>query len=156
MDVLIRRYNADDLPDLVQLFRDTVHAINAKDYTPEQLNAWAPATIDAERWGQKLLAHYTLVAKINGVLCGFADIDDTGYFDHLFVHKNYQGKGIAGKLVAAIEAHALQNSYKRITVAVSITAKTFFLQKGYTIISPQQVPYNGQVFTNYFMDKKII
>ncbi|MES2487100.1 MAG: GNAT family N-acetyltransferase [Bacteroidota bacterium] len=151
----IRQYRADDLQHVVTLFKETIHTINQKDYTPEQINAWAPQHIDAQKWGVKLLQHHTVVAETNGVITGFGDIDATGYFDHLFVHKDFQGLGIAKKIVAAIEAHARRQDFETITVAVSITAKTFFLKQGYTIVNPQQVSYNGQDFTNYFMKKDI-
>ncbi len=36
--MLIRRYEPSDCKDLVELFYNTVHSINAKDYTEEQLN----------------------------------------------------------------------------------------------------------------------
>ena len=153
MEITIRRYRAQDLSAIVTLFKETIHAINSKDYTQDQINAWAPEHIDAEKWGVKLLQHHTLVAESGGIICGFGDIDNTGYFDHLFVHKDFQGCGIAKKIVAAIEAHARQQDFKIITVAVSITAKTFFLKQGYTIVNPQQVSYNGQLFTNFWMKK---
>ncbi|MCR5860762.1 GNAT family N-acetyltransferase [Flavobacterium sp. J372] len=154
-DVVLRRYRAEDLYALIELFRGTVHAINAKDYTQAQLDAWAPVDIDAERWGPKLLQHYTIVAEMDGVLCGFADIDGTGYFDHLFVHKDYQGRGIAKELVKAVEAFATQSEVKTITVNVSITARPFFLKQGYELVKQQEVEYNGQRFTNYAMKKQV-
>lgn len=154
-EIVVRKYRADDLLNLVELFRGTVHAVNSKDYTQEQIDAWAPANINAERWGVKLLQHYTVVAEIDNVMCGFADIDDTGYFDHLFVHKDYQGRGIATELVKAIEAFAVQSAVDAITVNVSITAKPFFLKRGYVVVTPQEVEYNGQRFTNYAMKKDI-
>lgn len=154
-NIVLRRYRAGDLQALIELFRGTVHAINAKDYTQEQLDAWAPVDIDAERWGAKLLQHYTIVAEVDGVLCGFADIDATGYFDHLFVHKEYQGMGIAKELVKAVEAFAIQSQAETITVNVSITARPFFLKQGYELVKQQEVEYNGQRFTNYAMKKQV-
>ena len=45
-----------DLEQLVALFKATVHTVNAKDYTPEQLEAWAPshAHHSHERWQNML------------------------------------------------------------------------------------------------------
>jgi putative acetyltransferase len=154
-NIKVRPYTNVDLPHFVKLFRDTIHAINAKDYTPEQINAWAPENIDVEKWGIKLMQHYTVVAECDGIICGFGDIDGSGYFEHLFVHKEYQGCGVASKIVDAIEHYAKQSGFTAITVAVSITAKTYFIKQGYTIVKPQQVEYNGQVFTNYAMIKEL-
>lgn len=152
--ITLRNYKAEDITPVVNLFRDTIHTINAKDYTKDQLNAWAPEHIDAERWGVKLSQHYTLIAECNGIICGFGDIDDTGYFDHLFVHKDYQGQGVATKIAVAIEEYAQKKGFTIITVAASITAEPFFLKRNYTIVREQQVVYNGQTFTNYFMEKR--
>ncbi len=155
MDITLRNYKSEDAPHIVNLFRDTVHAVNAKDYNQDQLNAWAPEHIDAEKWDIKLSQHYTVIAECNGVICGFGDIDDTGYFDHLFVHKDYQGQGVAAKIAGAIEEYAIKKDFEIITVAASITAKPFFLKRNYTVVKEQQVEYNGQTFTNYFMEKQL-
>ena len=37
----IRPYRAEDLEDVLSLFQDTVRTINRRDYTPEQVEAWA-------------------------------------------------------------------------------------------------------------------
>ena len=42
----IRNYQKSDLKDIIFLFRETVHNINSKDYTQEQVKIWAPENID--------------------------------------------------------------------------------------------------------------
>jgi len=47
--MLIRRYEPSYCKDLAELFYNTVHSINAKDYTEEQLNEfkhWLQKHID--------------------------------------------------------------------------------------------------------------
>ena len=139
---------------VINLFRDTVRAINIKDYTEAQTLAWAPDIISVDKWKEKLLDHYIVVAECNTVICGFGDIDATGYFDHLFVHKDYQRQGIAKQIVVAIEEYAKQKEIGLITVSASITAKPFFIKQGYQIVREQSVYYNGQMFTNFFMEKR--
>lgn len=39
--MLLRAYQPSDLEELAALFYDTVHRVNARDYTPQQLDAWA-------------------------------------------------------------------------------------------------------------------
>ena len=41
----------------------------------------------------------------------------------------------------------------KITTHASITAKSFFLKRGYQVIKEQQVIRNGVVLTNYVMEK---
>ena len=46
----IRSYVRRDAEAIVRLFYDTVHRANAADYTPAQLEAWAPEVPDPEPW----------------------------------------------------------------------------------------------------------
>lgn len=155
MEITLRKYSHNDSAAVVKLFHDTVHSINSRDYSDEQIKAWAPDNIDVNEWQKTLAEHYTLVAEYKNEICGFGDIDDTGYFDHLFVHKKYQGHGIATIIANAIEKYADNKELECITVAASITAKPFFTKRGYSIVREQQVTLRGQIFTNFFMKKEL-
>lgn len=88
--MIIREYNAEDCAEITELFYNTVHTVNAKDYSKKQLDVWANGKADIEKWNKSLLEHYSLVAVEDGVIIGFGDIDKTGYLDRLYVHKDYQ------------------------------------------------------------------
>ena len=146
----IRRYTPADCPAMAALFYDTVHRVNCRDYTPEQLDVWATGQVDLESWNRSFLAHHTLVAMKDGVLAGFGDMDSTGYLDRLYVHADYQGQGIATALCDALEK-AVPGP---ITTHASITAKPFFQGRGYRVVKAQQVQRQGILLTNYVMEKK--
>lgn len=146
----IRRYQESDCRELTELFYNTVHIVNAKDYTKEQLDVWATGQTDLERWNQSLQAHYSIVAVENGVILGFGDIDKTGYLDHLFVHAEHQGKGIATAICDQLE----QAVPRKITTHASITAKPFFEKRGYKVIKKQEVERQGIFLTNFVMEKE--
>ncbi len=148
---MIREYRPSDCKHLVELFYQTVHSINAKDYTDEQLNAWATGNVDINEWNQSLSEHFSLVAMKDGIITGFGDIDRTGCLDRLYVHKDYQNQGIATAICDKLE-HAFEVS--RITTYASITAKPFFLHRGYHIIREQQVVRSNIPLTNYMMEKQ--
>ena len=101
--MIIRQYTPKDCEDLVKLFYHTVHTINAKDYSQEQLNVWATDKIDLEVWNKSLSEHYTVVAVENNIIVGFGDIDKSGYLDRLYVHKDYQRRGIATAICDKLE-----------------------------------------------------
>lgn len=42
----LREYRTADLDKLAELFYQTVHSVNARDYTEEQLNVWATGRVD--------------------------------------------------------------------------------------------------------------
>ena len=48
--MLLRDYKPSDYNCLAELFYQTVHCINAKNYTEEQLNAWATGKVDIQEW----------------------------------------------------------------------------------------------------------
>ena len=150
MKVSIRNYTSKDCPLLAQLFYDTVHTINARDYSPEQLQAWAPGLPDLEQWDRSFMEHTTYVAEAEGIVAGFGDMDGTGYLDRLYVHKDYQGKGIATALCDRLES-AVQG---RIVTHASVTAKPFFEKRGYRTVKEQQVERRGILLTNYVMEKQ--
>ena len=152
MNIHIRTYTSKDCLLLAQLFYDTVHTVNARDYTPEQLQAWAPGLPDLEQWDRSFLEHTTFVVEAEGVIAGFGDIDGTGYLDRLYVPRDYQKKGIGRALCDALERAA--GEAERIVTHASLTAKPFFLRRGYLVKKEQQVEKKGILLTNYVMIKE--
>ena len=148
--MLIRRYRPGDCGELTELFYNTVHRVNAKDYTKEQLDVWAPEQADLESWNRSLLEHFSIVAVEGGVLAGFGDIDRTGYLDRLYVHAGYQGRGIGTRICDGLEG-AVPG---RIVTHASITARPFFERRGYQIVREQRVERRGIYLTNFVMVKR--
>ena len=60
--MLIREYVTSDCKQLAELFYQTVHVVNAKDYTKEQLDVWATGNVDLKEWDKSFSDHYTIVA----------------------------------------------------------------------------------------------
>lgn len=147
--MFIREYQTKDCKQLADLFYNTVHTVNASDYTKEQLNAWAAGQVDLEKWNKSLEEHYSIVAVENEIIIGFGDIDETGYLDRLYVHKDYQRKGVASVICDKLE----EAVNKTIITHASITARPFFEQRGYKVIKEQQVERQGIILVNFVMQK---
>ena len=142
--MILRIYRTSDCGEIAKLFYDTVHSVNAADYTEEQLDAWANGRVDLEKWNASFLKHDTLVAVEGDTIVGFGDMDDTGYLDRLYVHKDYQKKGIAAAICDRLERDARKRAAFRqetdenarqkeaerarltFTTHASITARPFF------------------------------
>ena len=119
----IRTYQTGDWKEMAELFYDTVHTVNAKDYTAVQLDVWATGHVDGQAWESSFGEHDTRIAEEDGHIIGFADMDENGYLDRLYVHKDYQGTGVASALCDCLEqAH----KGKIFTTHASITARPFF------------------------------
>lgn len=148
--MLIRAYATTDCKRLAELFYQTVHSVNVNHYTKEQLNAWATGDVDLSVWDKSFLQHKSLVAVEKDVIVGFGDIDNTGYLDRLYIHKDYQRQGIATALCDVLEC-----GFDKITTHASITAKPFFEKRGYKAIKEQRVERRGVFLTNFVMEKTI-
>ena len=146
----LRDYRKTDCAELARLFYDTVHAVNAGDYSREQLDAWATGKVNLEAWNESFQAHHTVVAEMDGKIVGFGDIDETGYLDRLYVHKDYQRRGVAAAICDALEQNTEAAEF---TTHASITARPFFEKRGYTVAREQQVERGGVWLTNFVMKK---
>ena len=192
----LRKYHPSDCAALAALFYETIHTVNARNYPQEQLDAWADGHVDLDAWNESFLAHSTYVAvqecvdaddidsrasdstdtapsktgdsPANALIIGFGDMDDTGYLDRLYVHKDYQGRGVATAICDRLEedfclsrGRLLQNSavQKRkndtFTTHASITARPFFEKRGYTVVKALQGVRKGISIRNYIMRKHI-
>src|SRR5437870_2911003 len=76
----IRLYRPGDIREILRLFYDTVHTVNARDYTPDQIDAWAPPellTADSKIWEESLASRYTVVAELgDGAVAGFGELEE--------------------------------------------------------------------------------
>ena len=147
----LREYQHSDCTQLADLFYQTVHSVNAKDYTQEQLDAWATGEVDLQAWDKSFRTHKTIVATESGKIVGFGDMDETGYLDRLYVHKDYQGQGVASAICDELERFA---AGKIITTHASVTAKPFFQHRGYCVVRKQEVIRHGVALTNFVMEKQ--
>ena len=149
----LRKYKSDDCVTLAEVFYNTVHTINSKDYTKAQLDVWATGNVDISGWDKSFCEHYTIVAEINGIIVGFGDMDDNGYLDKLYVHKDYQNKGVGTAIVTELEKQAVSHGVSRFTTHASITAKPFFESCGYSVIRENTVVCGNIELTNFIMEK---
>lgn len=111
-DMIIRTFHKEDLEQVLQLFYETVHTINAKDYNVLQLQAWAPDQLDRESWLKSLEKNISYVADYNGMIVGFGDYNEDHYVDRLFTHKDYQGKRIASYILQKLEQEAVNLGHR--------------------------------------------
>lgn len=148
--MIIRKYNQKDCKQLAALFYDTVHTVNAKDYTKEQLDAWAPQNPDLTHLNKSFLKNYTVVAVIDNTITGFGNISQSGYIDMLYIHKDYQRQHIAAEICNTLETSINSPYYE---VHASISAKAFFEKRGYRVVKEQNVERGGILLKNFVMMK---
>lgn len=149
----LREYHSEDCAEIMQLFYDTIHSVNAADYNQNQLDAWAPKEIDLAYWDNRLLHDHAVVAEMDGVIVGIGTLKSAGYFDLLYVHKDYQRFGVATLIADEIERYFRDEGITTVTTDSSITAKPFFENRGYAVLKKQSVETRGQFLINFKMQK---
>jgi len=151
--VTLRPFEPADVPALLALFRDAVRRVNARDYTAEQIEAWASDDINAAAWAERFAGRFAFVAEGAGRPIGFVDLEDSGHIDRLYVCADHQGQGVGRALLAAVEAEARRRRLARLTIDASITARPFCEAQGFTVLAQQTVTLRGAEFVNYRMER---
>ena len=151
----IRKFKSSDVPVLRDLFFNTVRNVNVKDYSGEQVKAWATETYNFEEWSKGYHSINPFVAEIDGEIVGYADLQENGFIDHFYCHWKYQRKGIGKALMNKIIEEAKAKNIERIFSHVSITAKAFFESFGFEVIKEQEVNIRGQMLSNNIMQRNL-
>jgi len=151
----IRLFDKQDVEQIAKLFHDTIREVNINDYSINQVKAWAPDNIYFRDWVSVCSEKITYVADDNGTIAGFGELESDGHIDCFYCHKNYQRMGVGSKIYHAIEAKADELRIHRLYTEASITAQSFFLRMGFSIIKKQQVECRGESFINYAMEKHL-
>ena len=142
--------------DPKELFQNTVLAVNSKDYSQAEVEDWASCGDDLSNIEEMIKTHYFIVAvNQQSQIVGFSSITSQGYLHSMFVHKDFQGKGIATMLLEEIERYAITAGIMRITSEVSLTARPFFEKKGYIVKEEQKRKANQLSLTNFWMAREM-
>lgn len=150
-----RKATAEELNAILTLFEQTINAVNAAHYSPEQLRAWTSSVSKKDRWQKKIDEKHFLLAFVGRELTGFSSLTVDGHLDFLFVSKHHQRQGIATLLYIALEQHARKHQVQMLTVDASITAKPFFEKHGFVLVQEQLVLIDGVALINFKMKKKL-
>ena len=153
--VLVRKSKKSDAAKIARLYHDTVHIINAQDYTKQQINAWAPKVYEAAFWRRRFQNYTVFVAEAAGDVVGFAEFEITGHIDCFYVHHEWQGQGVGAQLLKHIEATARKKRIYRLFAEVSITAMPFFKKMGFCVVRRHKKFYRNCSFMQFFMEKRI-
>ena len=151
--MLVRAFKDGDEPALQAVFYSAIHTIAAKDYTVEQLDAWAPHRPDWEAWTARMQALRPFVAEADGRIVGYADLQASGYIDHFFVSGKHARRGVGRLLMETLQARAAEIGLARVFSDVSLTAEPFFERFGFTVVERKNVVLGKVSLPNARMER---
>jgi putative acetyltransferase len=151
--IRVRNFEPKDVEVTWDLKFNTIRKVNIRDYEAVQTKAWAPDNVDLKRWQKRITDMNPFVAEIDGLVVGFADLQEDGYIDHFFCHSEYQGQGVGRALMEQVLRTGRLNGVSRLYSQVSLTARKFYEHFGFVVIEKQQVEINGVELTNFIMER---
>jgi putative acetyltransferase len=147
--VLIEKFVEGMEKDLREVFFTSIRTTCAKDYSNAQLEVWAPQTYDHNSWNERIRGIRPFVARLDGKIVGYSDLQLDGYIDHFFVHGEFQARGIGTALMSTILKQGAESQF--LCSQVSITAKPFFIRHGFEVLKAQEVSIQNIKLKNYYM-----
>ena len=151
----VRKFRIGDEAALWLAYYEATRQCNARDYHPELIERWAPRNNDMEEWSTRLIEKRPFVAVVGTTPVGFAELEENGHIDYFYCHPDWQRRGIGSQLLPRVEAEANAMGLNILFAEVSITAKNFFLAKGFRIVKSRKNVIAGHVAPNFEMEKRL-
>ena len=127
----IRRATARDAEAVYEIVLRALRETNARDYPAsviDRLVLTLPNGVAStlEEW-------HAYVAVVDGRIVGTASLNDRTV-RAVFVHPDYQGRGIGTELMNSVENAASVQSESTLSVQSSITAQPFYAKRGFKVV----------------------
>ena len=131
MEIVIRNATAADAEAVHKIVLRALRETNARDYPPSVIDRLVLTLPD--KVASNLETWCAFVAIVNGQVVGTGSLNGR-MVSSVYVHPDYQGHGIATKLMDAVENAASAQSQGTLSVQSSITAKPFYAKRGFRIV----------------------
>jgi putative acetyltransferase len=155
--VKIREFQLGDEPALHAVYHSAIHEVACKDYSAEQIEAWAPESLGLEMiWTNKMreIRPFVVEDGQEGIVA-YADLQQNGYIDHFFVSGTRTREGIGTLLMNRIHSVAHEKNIVVLTSHVSRTAQPFFRSFGFSVIEERAPVIRGIIVPNALMRKEL-
>ncbi len=153
--IIVKQVKNADAEAISRLYFETIHHVNAVDYSPGQIQAWAPRVYPAAFWHRRWRDYRVWVAFLENRTVGFAETQTTGHVDCFYVHHRYQRQGVGRALIERIVQQARREGGTRLFADVSLTARPFFRNMGFMVVRRRANYYRRCVFTQFVMVRNL-
>ena len=135
--IIIRRFENRDAAEVSQLIRTTINISNRKDYPKELMDALIETETPDHVLQRAGWTHFYVVQEEEKIIgCGaigpYWGKEDESCLFTIFVHPDYQGKGVGRAIIETLEQDEFALRAKRIEIPASITGLSFYQKLGYT------------------------
>jgi putative acetyltransferase len=152
---LVRRYRAGEERALHEIYHSAIHLVACRDYTTQQIEAWAPRDLDMTLWEDRIRGIDPFVVELDGTLVAYADLQASGYIDHFFVSGTHPGRGFGTMLMKRILDEAACLGLSELSSDVSRTAQGFYEKFGFAVVEHREPVVRGVGIPNALMRLKL-
>ncbi|MDJ1177176.1 GNAT family N-acetyltransferase [Roseofilum capinflatum] len=148
----IRVANESDLPQLAELYYQTVQTHGLSYYTIEQTQIWASFALNKRHFRKFILDVTTFVAVNEAEILGFAGIGLDGHIASLYVRHDCLHQGIGTALMNAILEYGKNQNIKRLYAEASRFSLGLFKKFGFQVYDTEVVERKGVKFERDLVD----
>jgi putative acetyltransferase len=153
----IRPYEPGDAARLAAVFFAAVRRTGLRDYSLEQVEAWAPALSDPAEVHARAGDGRLVLVAVNAANepVAYGELEATGHINHLYCHPDFGRAGVASALYDRLEQTARDQGMTRLFVEASEASRRLFLRKGFTEVRRRDFHVRGVAIHNYLMEKRL-
>ena len=151
----LRDFQPGDELALRAVFESAIRETARRDYSQEQVEAWAPREFDPALWASRMRRVAPFVATRDGEIAGYADVQRAGLIDHFFVAAGAGGQGVGGALMRRLLARAEELGLAEVNSLVSLTAEPFFAHFGFEVLERHVFDLRGVEMRNALMRRRL-
>ncbi|MEM1239777.1 MAG: GNAT family N-acetyltransferase [Cyanobacteria bacterium P01_H01_bin.26] len=148
----IRIAHETDLPELSELYYQTVLVHAPTYYTPAQTAAWASTAADVDRFRQFILGVTTFVAINDTGIVGFAGIGKNGHIASAYVRYDCIHQGIGSILMQTVLNYAQNHHIQRLHAEASKFSLGLFTKFGFHLYATEVVDRQDVPFKRYLVE----
>src|SRR4051812_39081637 len=131
MEIVIRKATTEDAESVAKIVLLALRVTNARDYPASVIDRLVLTLPD--KVASNLQAWCAFVAILNGSVVGTGSLNGQ-IVTSVYVHPDYQRRGIATKLMDAVENAANIQAQRTLIVQSSVTAKAFYAKRGFKLV----------------------
>lgn len=160
-EIQVRRASVEDAAGMYSVSLAAIRESASSHYSPDQLGAWSRRrSLEGHR---RMVQDTTaFVAVVGAELAGFATVAlrpigslQAGEVDQLFVAPAHGGRGVAARLLAAVEAVAREAGLAELVTHASWRAAPVFERSGYRRVEEEAVDVDGVRITRLRMRRAL-
>lgn len=135
MTFSIRRAKHKDAAGIIHAHVSSIRDLCAKDYAPEQIEAWSGRKFRPDLWCQTIDRDFVWVVESNNQILGFGHLAlmdvGCGEIMGLYFIPPAVGRGLGKEMFQEMLQIARLNKLEKLTLHATITAKSFYEALGF-------------------------